>query len=550
MAKCGVRSMEWPEVATAIREHRRELVVSNHDGMDPLLYSLKQLNFLDISKCGISELSEDVSNLSELTKLSLQHNPLPTLPSGVGLLRNLRFLDISFNCISDLPFTIFDELLRLETLVMDSNKLVSLPSLKGLVDLHHMSVSNNQLCDFPETITECCKIMTIDVSGNRISELPNCLKWENLGNLQRLNLANNKLTFIPEELAECKKLRDLRLSDNPLKDNRLKKLASDPRSGPAVINYIGKSVKGRSRKVDKNGKLTRNSSGQPDLKSCTEEPSAVHALIVSPTTNDEKYFIGVVKPEEIRNSLRPRIFACVVSGISLSAEGVLPNFMRFQTKLHNGLGEQRRVATFCTHDLKHVTLPLKFSLQSVDFASIQPLNMAKVMTARQLLARLQLEAESERKRRKMTQFSSLMRYLEIISPLLGPGRETLNAAAHAEFQPLPVTTDAAGVTLSLHPLTGCHQTRLSRETTSTLIEVAGTSDEVCKKIIRALIGWLVHNARPSSEDEVPPSEGASARSAVLTVSPITVVNAESKAPFSKYPTTADIENPEFLNVDV
>ena len=54
----------------------------------------------------------------------------------------------------------------------------------------------------------------------------------------------------------------------------------------------------------------------------------------------------------------------------------------------------------------------------------------------------------------------MARYLEIISPLLGPGREVLGAINHAEIQPLPVTTDANGQTLSLHPITGCHQTRV------------------------------------------------------------------------------------------
>lgn len=76
--------------------------------------------------------------------------------------------------------------------------------------------------------------------------------------------------------------------------------------------------------------------------------------------------VAVFKPEEVRNGLRPRVFACVVSGVSFNEEGLLVNFMRFQTKLHSGLGEQRKAATMCTHDYKHLTLPLLFSLQPVD----------------------------------------------------------------------------------------------------------------------------------------------------------------------------------------
>ena len=80
----------------------------------------------------------------------------------------------------------------------------------------------------------------------------------------------------------------------------------------------------------------------------------------------KKFVVAVFKPEEVRRGLRPRIFGCIVSGVSFNEDGVLVNFMRFQTKLHSGLGEQRRVATMCTHDYKQLTLPLLFSLQPID----------------------------------------------------------------------------------------------------------------------------------------------------------------------------------------
>lgn len=76
--------------------------------------------------------------------------------------------------------------------------------------------------------------------------------------------------------------------------------------------------------------------------------------------------VSVVRPEEVRNGLRPYVFACVVSDICLSKEGVLVDFLRFQTKLHDVLGQQRRVATICTHDVCQLTLPLQFALQPVD----------------------------------------------------------------------------------------------------------------------------------------------------------------------------------------
>ncbi len=78
-----------------------------------------------------------------------------------------------------------------------------------------------------------------------------------------------------------------------------------------------------------------------------------------------------MNPEEIRKSLRPRIFACIVSGLNLQDDGALSDFLRFQVKLHGGVGEQRRAATICTHDLGRVSLPLTFSVQSVDNVSVR-----------------------------------------------------------------------------------------------------------------------------------------------------------------------------------
>ncbi|KAL5962780.1 Leucine-rich repeat-containing protein 47, partial [Taenia solium] len=533
---------QWPEVAIALNENRRELVVSHRDGMDPHIYRLQQLNFLDISNCTLSDLSDKLGNLSELTKLSLQRNGISKLPDALGDLYNLRFLDLSFNRITSLPSAVFDGLSQLETLVMDSNNLTQLPSLEGLIDLHHLSVSNNALCCLPESIICCTKLMTIDFSGNKISELSNEIEWGNLTNLHLFNLSNNQLTRVPQALSHCKKLKDLQLQNNPLKDPRLKKLVAATRPGPALIKYLAKSREEGSKSQAKASTVTKTTADTRGAASVPATSSISHDLVIATNVDAMPYVVSVVRPEEVRNGLRPRIFACVVSDICLSEEGALVDFLRFQTKLHDVLGQQRRMATICAHDACQLTLPLQFALQPVDVTYIQPLNMKKHFTGRQLLTHLQLEAESERKRRKLTTFSGLMRYLEIVSPLLGPKRGTLCASIHADIQPLPVTIDAAGTTISFHPITGCHQTRLTGGTTKVLLEVAGQTDEVCKDIIRALLGWLLQYARPKADKILSPPP--------LTIIPLSIVNAETGDLFARYPTATDITKPDFLNVKV
>ena len=83
--------------------------------------------------------------------------------------------------------------------------------------------------------------------------------------------------------------------------------------------------------------------------------------------------------------------------------------------------------------------------------------------------------------------------------------------------------------------------QLTRETTDVLIEVAGQSDDVCKSIIRALIGWLLHHARPKGDgDSLHP----------LTICPLTIVNSETRDRFARYPTSSDISDPDFLCVKI
>lgn len=84
--------------------------------------------------------------------------------------------------------------------------------------------------------------------------------------------------------------------------------------------------------------------------------------------------------------------------------------------------------------------------------------------------------------------------------------------------------------------------QLTRETTKILLEVAGQTDEVCKDIIRALLGWLLQYARPKVDECSSPPP--------LTIFPLVIENAETGDRLARYPTATDIVRPDFLNVKV
>ncbi|VDN45456.1 unnamed protein product [Dibothriocephalus latus] len=86
------------------------------------------------------------------------------------------------------------------------------------------------------------------------------------------------------------------------------------------------------------------------------------------------------------------------------------------------------------------------------------------------------------------------------------------------------------------------------------MEVAGTDAEVCKRIIRALIGWLVkfaspaspENGNPDDQSEPKPETATTAVQSRLILRPFRVVNAVTGDKLALYPTAADVANEKFL----
>lgn len=71
--------------------------IEEEQGLNNLLFKLKSLNFLEVSQTPISVFPEHVGNLGNLTNLVLRDNKLASLPSGIGKLTKLKFIDVSNN---------------------------------------------------------------------------------------------------------------------------------------------------------------------------------------------------------------------------------------------------------------------------------------------------------------------------------------------------------------------------------------------------------------------------------------------------------------------
>ncbi|KAJ7541038.1 hypothetical protein O6H91_10G063500 [Diphasiastrum complanatum] len=198
------------------------LVVLNlsNNRLEVLPDSISRLNNLinlDLSSNHLDVLPESFGELRKLKVLNVSGNVLKYLPESICRCRALVDLNASFNRIDYLPPNLGSELVNLERLSVQLNKLSSLPSSLGqLKPLKHLEVQFNKLLSLPETIGNLTNLETLDVSSNFTSlvSLPNAIG--DLVSLTSLDLSYNQLRELPVSLGRLQKLKKLKLNGNPL----------------------------------------------------------------------------------------------------------------------------------------------------------------------------------------------------------------------------------------------------------------------------------------------------------------------------------------------
>jgi hypothetical protein len=144
-------------------------------------------------------------------KLSCQ---LTTFPEAIfSLSTTLEILDLSGNQLSELPNNL-PQLSKLKILFLSDNLFTVFPEVLGkCTNITMIGFKNNQL----QTISENAlhkEIRWLILTNNQLKLLPNSLG--NCYNMQKLALAGNQLSEIPTTLSACKNLGLLRISANQL----------------------------------------------------------------------------------------------------------------------------------------------------------------------------------------------------------------------------------------------------------------------------------------------------------------------------------------------
>ncbi|XP_058453288.1 leucine-rich repeat protein 1 [Malaya genurostris] len=151
-----------------------------------------------------------------LVTLQISDIKLVRFDPQILLLKNLRSLNLSNNCLEKLPVALGT--LRLNEVDISGNSLqndnwqwLMNPCIQSC--LQNLNVSSNNLSYFPINLIYSRVLVRLDLQSNYIAKLPFAI-WK-MSRLRFLNLANNQLGSVPESMVRMR-LDQIDLSENKL----------------------------------------------------------------------------------------------------------------------------------------------------------------------------------------------------------------------------------------------------------------------------------------------------------------------------------------------
>jgi len=214
-----IKLPESIENLTSLKEIR--LGTNNLGEVPEILFKIKNLQYLDLYSCNLTNLSESIGNLHSLWHLDIRRNKLSFLPASIGNLKILRNFWIDHNQLEALPESIGDmesiaKRTSPPTIDLSNNRLAELPKTINKLGIQSIKLENNNFSSIPQILSDFEKLKRLNLSGNKLSSIPDFVA--EFEDLEILDLRNNKIETLPSFIAELKSLRSLYLRGNPLYD--------------------------------------------------------------------------------------------------------------------------------------------------------------------------------------------------------------------------------------------------------------------------------------------------------------------------------------------
>ncbi|MEZ9548762.1 MULTISPECIES: leucine-rich repeat-containing protein kinase family protein [Vibrio] len=173
---------------------------------------LKGIKRLKLSE-GLTEFPLEILELSDsLEILDLSGNQLSELPQELTQLTNLRIIFASNNLFTHLP-DVLGSLPKLEMIGFKTNQIKTVSEESLPAQLRWLILTDNAIEVLPNSLGERPRLQKLALAGNQLRALPESM--EDLSNLELVRLSANQLTEFPEFLIKLPKLAWLAFAGNP-----------------------------------------------------------------------------------------------------------------------------------------------------------------------------------------------------------------------------------------------------------------------------------------------------------------------------------------------
>ncbi|XP_058113245.1 plant intracellular Ras-group-related LRR protein 6-like [Magnolia sinica] len=187
---------------------------------------IRKVEKMDLSGMCLDSLPNPTVDLTLIGKLDLSGNNLQSIPESLtakmctskkSYNRALQELNANFNKLTRLPDNMGPELVNLQKLSVNSNKLSFLPiSISRITSLRILDARLNCLRSLPGDIDNLINLEVLNVSQNfqYLRALPHSVGG--LISLIELDASYNRITTLPHSISCLRKLRKLSVEGNPL----------------------------------------------------------------------------------------------------------------------------------------------------------------------------------------------------------------------------------------------------------------------------------------------------------------------------------------------
>lgn len=184
------------------------------------------LSYLRVAKNrSLTELPENIGNLSDLEILEFAGTNVSILPKSIGLLSNLENITGNACQIKSIPNEI-GQLRKLKSINLGYNKIKDIPSQFGnLLELEYLSLGDNDISRIPDELRNLKKLKICGLSGNKLTYFPTEILSSK--KMETLKLHRNSISNIPKELSELVELKLFYIDKDDIKEDDLKFLQTE-----------------------------------------------------------------------------------------------------------------------------------------------------------------------------------------------------------------------------------------------------------------------------------------------------------------------------------